>query len=197
MVPQTFLTFFAASLTADGALIGLLFVAISIAPGHTLGKEAELERELAANSAFSALVNAFLISMIALIPGITIGWAVVVIAAISMLNTIVHTADKLRRSQRMFQRSILYTIGGILVYGLEIYYSIQIIQQPLHSEEGLYGLMIVLVAVFGVALARAWTLLGDENRSLARILADIIRRRLSRAPATDVDSTEKKSVPSD
>jgi hypothetical protein len=46
------MTFFAASLAADGALIGLLFVAIAIEPERTFGKEAAQERELAASLAF-------------------------------------------------------------------------------------------------------------------------------------------------
>lgn len=193
MIPQEFITFFAASLAADGALIGLLFVAIAIEPERTFGM-ANPERELAANGAFSALVNAFVISMLALIPHFEIGWGVIVVAGLALLNTIVQTADKLHRGQHMFNRSLLYTIGGILLFSLEIYYSIQIIQHPQSPLDGLYGLIFVLVAVYGVALTRAWTLLGAESRSFTRMLADIFTgRRQTRTSLPTSD--EKKSIP--
>lgn len=198
MVPQEFLTFFAASLTADGALIGLLFVAIAIEPERTFGDAAHKERELAANGAFSALVNAFLISMIALIPHINIGWAVIIIAGLSLPNVIVHAIDKLSHRQQTFNRSMLYTASALLLYGLEIFFGIQLIQQP-HNTDSLYSLIIVLVTEYGVALARAWTLLGAERRSLSRIVMDAIRGRRALHQPTPGDHVDmsKKSVPSD
>lgn len=192
MIPQDFITFFAASLTADGALIGLLFVAIAIKPEHTFGEAANQERALAANGAFSALVNAFLISMLALIPRINVGWAFIVIAGLSLLNTIVQAIDKLRRGQQTFNRSVLYTASGLLLYGLEIFYSVHLIQQP-YNTDGLYSLIIVLVAIYGVALARAWTLLGAENRSFLRMLIDAITRRRTRTQTAASSGDEPKS----
>src|SRR5574337_842774 len=139
MVPDRFLTFFAASLTADGALIGLLFVAIAIEPKDIFG--ASPERELAANGAFTSLVNAFLISMLALVPGVTFGWAAIIVAGLSLVSTI------------------------------------------LHSLDGLYPLIYVLVAIYGVALARAWSLLGGEDRSFRRILIRLVQRKAALPPA--------------
>lgn len=183
MVPQEFIAFFAASLTADGALIGLLFVAIAIEPERTFGDAAIQERELAASGAFTSLVNAFLVSMIALIPDLNIGWGVIFIAGVSLLNIMIHAADKLRRGQRTFNRSLLYTISALMLYGLEIFYSVQLIQQP-HNLDALFTLIIVLVVTYAVALTRAWTLLSGENRSLRIIVTDAIKWRSSRAPTT-------------
>jgi hypothetical protein len=194
VIPPAFITFFAASLAADGALIGLLFVAIAIEPERTFGSSAALDRELAANGAFAGLVNAFLISMLALIPNINIGFAVIVIAAFSLLNTVVHVADKLRRGNSAYARSLFYTIGGLLVYGLEIFYGIQLIQQP-GATDAVYSLILVLIAEYAVALARAWTLLGAERRSFTRVLLDIILSRRSHAPASAPAGDEKSTPP--
>ncbi len=193
LIPADFIPFFAASLTADGALIGLLFVAIAIEPERTFG-EANPERELAANGAFSGLVNAFVVSLLALIPRLEIGWGIIVVAGLALLNAIVQTADKLHRGQRMFNRSLLYTIGGLVLYSLEIYYSIQIIRRPQNNLDSLYGLIFALVAIYGVALTRAWTLLGADRRSFIRVLLDVVTgNRLARRflPASD----EKNPTP--
>lgn len=191
------MTFFAASLAADGALIGLLFVAIAIEPERTFGKAAAQERELAASGAFISLVNAFLVSMIALIPDLKIGWGVICVAGVSLLNVMIHAADKLRRGQRTFGRSLIYTVSALLLYGLEIFYSVQLIQQP-HNLDALYTLIVVLVVTYAVALTRAWTLLSGENRSLRIMLMDLIKGRNSRTPTTAVAEpaeSEAKSIP--
>lgn len=189
MIPSEFMTFFAASLTADGALIGLLFVAIAIEPERIFGESATQERELAASGAFTSLVNAFLVSMIALIPDLNIGWGVIFIAGVSLLNIMIHAADKLRRGQRTFNRSLFYTISALLLYGLEIFYSVQLILQP-HDLNAVYTLIVVLVVTYGVALTRAWTLLSGEYRSLRVILVDVIKGRSSRTTTTPAHSTE-------
>lgn len=197
MIPSEFMTFFAASLAADGALIGLLFVAIAIEPERTFGKAAAQERELAASGAFISLVNAFLVSMIALIPDLKIGWGVICVAGVSLLNVMIHAADKLRRGQRTFGRSLIYTVSALLLYGLEIFYSVQLIQQP-HNLDALYTLIVVLVVTYAVALTRAWTLLSGENRSLRIMLMDLIKGRNSRTPTTAVAEpaeSEAKSIP--
>ncbi|HEU4783597.1 MAG TPA: hypothetical protein VFS83_09680 [Ktedonobacterales bacterium] len=200
MIPSQFMTFFAASLAADGALIGLLFVAIAIEPERTFGKAAAQERELAASGAFTSLVNAFLVSMIALIPDINVGLGVIFIAGGSLLNIMIHAADKLRRGQRTFIRSLFYTISALTLYGLEIFYSVQLIQQP-DNLDALYTLIVVLVVTYAVALARAWTLLSGENRSLRAIVTDAIKWRFSRAPGTapaesaESGESEEKSIP--
>jgi len=194
LIPQVFTTFFAASLTADGALIGLLFVAIAIEPERTFGKAAAQERELAASGAFTSLVNAFLVSMIALIPDINIGWGVICVAGLSLINIIIHAADKLRRGQRTFNRSLVYTISALLLYGLEIFYSVQLILRP-HNLDAVYTLIIVLIVTYAVALTRAWTLLSGENRSLRATLINAIKGRSSRAPGTAPAESQEKSVP--
>ena len=181
MVPDRFLTFFAASLTADGALIGLLFVAIAIEPKNIFG--ASPQRELAANGAFTSLVNAFLISMLALVPGVTFGWAAIIVAGLSLVSTILHTLDRSRRDQRVIDGSLVHTGAALLLYGLEMFFGIQMVLQPSRSLDGLYPLIYVLVAIYGVALARAWSLLGGEDRSFRRILIRLVQRKAALPPA--------------
>src|SRR5579864_5423913 len=77
MVPPEFLNFFIASTSAGAALVGLLFVAVSIAPEQMVTRQAPLERQAVAGSAFTALINAFFISLVALIPHINIGTVIV------------------------------------------------------------------------------------------------------------------------
>ena len=59
LVPANFAHFFLATAGAGGALIGLLFVAISISPERIFSEDAPRERQALASGVFTALVNAF------------------------------------------------------------------------------------------------------------------------------------------
>src|SRR5215203_3319880 len=76
MGPESFETFFLASAGTGGAFVGLLFVAISIGPQRTFGDLAVMGalRQHLAEATFLTLANGFVVSSIALIPAINVGW---------------------------------------------------------------------------------------------------------------------------
>src|SRR5260221_5565628 len=82
VVPPEFANFFIASASAGAALVGLLFVAVSIAPEQLLTRRAPMERQAVAGTAFTALTNALFISLVALIPHFHLG--LVLLAFISL-----------------------------------------------------------------------------------------------------------------
>jgi hypothetical protein len=67
VVPPEFANFFIASASAGAALVGLLFVAVSIAPEQIVTHRAPMERQAVAGGAFTALINAFFSSLAALL----------------------------------------------------------------------------------------------------------------------------------
>ena len=76
MDPESFETFFLASAGTGGAFVGLLFVAISIGPQRTFGDLAVMGalRQHLAEATFLTLANGFVVSSLALIPGVNVGW---------------------------------------------------------------------------------------------------------------------------
>src|SRR5205807_9091025 len=63
VVPPAFANFFIASASAGAALVGLLFVAVSLTPERMVTRRAPQERQAVAGSAFTALITAFFISL--------------------------------------------------------------------------------------------------------------------------------------
>ncbi len=88
MVPPEFGNFFIAGASAGAALVGLLFVAISIAPEQIVMSRAPVERQAVAGSAFTALLNAFFISLVALVPHFNFGTLIVPFSSLSLLNSL-------------------------------------------------------------------------------------------------------------
>jgi hypothetical protein len=73
MIPADFKDFFAAGTGAGAALIGLLFVAIAVAPERFVMGSAPSTRRAVASSSFTAFLNAFFISFRALLPTANMG----------------------------------------------------------------------------------------------------------------------------
>jgi hypothetical protein len=85
MVPGAYDAYLAAMATAAAALIGLLFVAVSVRDDTIFGPNAMPGGEALAITAFIGLVNSFVVSLLGLIPKANIGEPAVIMAVISIV----------------------------------------------------------------------------------------------------------------
>src|SRR5437764_454989 len=135
MVPPAFVSFFAASMGAAAALLGLLFVAVSIAPERTVGAGAPVERQVVAESVFTALVDAFFTSMAGAIPDISLGSVTLALGAFAVFQTL-HVGWRLwpRRfvARSVLQRLTLVVIA-LVIYGLQLNDSFQLVRGTNHG----------------------------------------------------------------
>jgi len=156
MVPDALVGYFAAATAAAGALIGLLFVAISLKPDSIFGESAEASSRRLAESSFTALVNAFFVSFIAIIPGTNIGWVAAIMAILSLYSTI---------ARRVRQPDVSNI--GVLAFSLVLYLGqlgMGIALIVVRTDAALvYKLAYLIVAAFAIALARAWSLMASPT----------------------------------
>jgi hypothetical protein len=157
VVPDTFNGFFTAAASAAGALIGLLFVAISMRPEALLGANPSSRANALASSSFTGLVNGFFVSMAALIPGKNLGITAVISAALALAAT--------SRLQRRVGRAVTKVAVSALMaaaFVAQVAVGIGLLVRP-HSTSLVTGIAWITIASLAVALLRAWSLLQGDG----------------------------------
>jgi hypothetical protein len=190
MVPEAFHDYFVASTGAGAALVGLLFVAVSIAPERTVMSGAPVERQAAASSAYTALLNAFFLSLVALLPQTNLGSAALVLSLIGLANSFILAWNLARNSKRRWLsivRRSVFILVGLLLYGYEFYYAILLLLSPTNSAP-VSTLAGLLVGIYALGLTRAWQLLGGRSRQLNDWLTPL-RETEDRHAVTDTDQS--------
>ncbi len=156
MVPSDYQSFFDAASQAAGALIGLLFVVIALKPGKIVGDRAEPTSRRLAASSFTGLVNAFFVSLLALIPGHSIGIGAAIVAVFSLYHTL-----RLHLGHPAARHIVIFVVS-LLAYGTEFGVAIALVLHP-HDSDLVEDLGYVLIGCFAVALSRAWQLMESTT----------------------------------
>jgi len=157
VVPDNFDGYFTAAASAAGALIGLLFVAISMRPEAVLGANPSSRARALASSSFTGLVNGFFVSMAALIPGRNLGVTAVILAVLSLAATV--------RLQRRVGRAVTKVAVSALAtaaFVAQLAVGIGLVVHP-HNSSLVTGIAWITIASLAVALMRAWSLLQGEG----------------------------------
>lgn len=175
MVPDTLINYFLASTGAGAALVGLVFVAISLSPKETMSDEKAPQWRAVAGGAFFAFINAFFISLNALNTELNLGWSVFALSLIGLGNTIWLGLPLLKRTKerkRLLPRIIanrIMLLVGLTIYGIEGYFGVRLLLSP-HDAAAVEGVAIILIFIYGQALVRAWELIGLEQLGVRRWL---------------------------
>ena len=156
-----FVTYFATMAAVGGTLFGLIFVAISIAPETIVQKDAPIGRQVRAASAYNALLNPLVISLFALIPHNGISNVTVVMSTLGLVSTLFITFRLLPQSSGWYAhfRDILFILSSFILYGLELYYGVLLLQSN-NDVSVLDNLATLLIVLYIFGIARAWALLG-------------------------------------
>jgi hypothetical protein len=161
VVPDSFIGYFTGAATAAAALIGLLFVAVTLRPESVLGAGASAKGKAVAGSAFTALVNSFFVSPIALTPNTNLGYPAAVIALISLYSTF-----RLHRGLGKGESAVSQLTLAVAAYLTQLVAGALLIASPGHQSL-VYVIAYVLVAAFAAALGRAWSLMQGRHTSQA------------------------------
>lgn len=175
MVPESIHDFFAASGSVAGALIGLLFVAISVAAERLARQEAQIHR-IRAVAALTAFTNALTVSLFALIPGHKIGWAAVVTACFGLVFVMAALMSLIRLHQvrRAVLRDALFLLGLVVTFVVQLFEGAEVLAQP--GDSGSVNTIASLMIVcFLIGIARAWELIGGPSIGIGHEVTALVR----------------------
>ena len=165
MVPEDIHDFFLASAGVAGALIGLLFVAISVAGNRLSKAEASAQvHRIRAYAALAAFINALTVSLFALVPGELIGTTSVIVAILDLLFVAASLLSLIRiRGVRLSTlRDALFLVGLAVTFVWQLSAGLDLASRP--GDSGSVETIAILVIVcFLIGIFRAWELIGGPS----------------------------------
>lgn len=201
MVPETIHDFFVASGGAAGALIGLLFVALSVSAERVARATPEVQQlhRIRASAALTAFTNSLTVSLFALIPGHKIGPAALIVAAVG-LAFVAAALLSLVRLRQVHWRTVR---DLVFLLGLTVLFVIQLIQgEDVNSSPGDFGavqtIAILVVLCLLIGIARAWELIGGPSIGFTQEVTALVRgQRYAPGTPEGPGSPEGPSSPGD
>jgi hypothetical protein len=177
MVPVDIRDFFTASAGVAGALIGLLFVAISVSTERLARDEAGTQvHRIRAGAALTAFSNALAVSLFSLIPGEKIGWTSVVVAATGVVFVVAALLSlvRLRQLHWAYIRDLLFLLGLAVVFVLQMIDGLGVVADPGNSGD-VNTIAILVVCCFFIGIARAWELIGGPSIGIRHEVTALVR----------------------
>jgi hypothetical protein len=163
-------SFFIASAGASAAILGLLVVAVSVVNADDANPTTRELRTVLAGSAFVALVDIFLVSMVALTGGSAVfGLSSLVMAAFGLLATrrLLPRAKRAGNFARGFRaRNLNIAFASISVgsYSLQLGLAAALVANT-QSAALQRALVLVIVVLYCSALGRSWVVTGINRRA--------------------------------
>jgi uncharacterized membrane protein YecN with MAPEG domain len=185
--------FFLGSAGVAGALIGLLFVAISVSGERLAKAEASSQMmRIRAHGALTGFINALVVSLFALIPDGGIGTTTTVVAILGLLFVVASLLAliRVRGLRSATARDALFLTGQAVVFVFQLIYGIELLGQ---SDNGgaveAIGFLVIICFIIGIT--RSWELIGGPQVGIAHEIVALVHNvESSRAAGgKDPDST--------
>jgi uncharacterized protein involved in response to NO len=188
MVPDNLHDFFAGSASVAGALVGLLFVAISVVGSRlTQGTVSAQLHRIRASAALSAFTNALTVSLFSLIPGHKIGYtsiAVGVAGLVFVAGALISLA-RMRDLRLSHLRDAVFLVGLAVAFLYQIFEGLAVTGNP-DNTGAMNSIAVIVVVCFLVGIQRSWELIGAPSIAITHEVSELVRHGRTGTEPQDV-----------
>ncbi len=178
MTPASLHDFFVASAGVAGALIGLLFVAISVEHERLTAPDADQVHRVRASAALTCFTNAFTISLFALLPGENLGWTAFVVSLLGLFFVAASllSLQRVGRVRPVAPRDALFLVGLFAALVVQLVFAVQLTSRGTNAGAA-KGIAVLVIVCFLIGIARAWELIGGPSIGLGHEVTALVRAR--------------------
>ena len=166
-----------ASAGVAGALIGLLFVAISVSAERLMapGPDAQVHR-IRAVAALTAFTNALSVSLFALIPEEAIGDTAITVGVLGLLFVAgaLLSLIRIRETRWSTVRDGLFLVGMIVGFVIQIGEGVRLGAHPA-EHDAVNDIATLVAAFFLIGIARSWELIGGPSVGFRHEVTELVR----------------------
>jgi len=155
--------FFTASASVAGALIGLLFVAISVSSDRLRAETDGQVHRIRAVAALTAFTNSLSVSLFSLIPGHKVGPTAISVAAVGLTFVVASLLSLIRLRQVRWA-----TVRDALFAGIDV------TAHPGNSGD-VDTIAILVVICFLLGIGRSWELIGGPSIGIRKEVTALVR----------------------
>ncbi|MBS2534276.1 hypothetical protein KGQ20_16010 [Catenulispora sp. NF23] len=168
MTPSDLNSFFATSAGVAGALVGLLFVAISVS-GDRLSHHVDARAyRLRASGTLTAFTNALAVSLFAILPGKKVGYTTVSVSVVGLMFVAASMISLVRAHalKWRYRRDVAFLATLTAAFAFQLGFGLAIIAKP-HDTDAVDNVAILVIVFFLIGIARTWELIGGPAFGLA------------------------------
>jgi hypothetical protein len=182
VVGGSYVDLFTAIAAAAATLIGLLFVAVSVATDR-LGLGDPVIREVRGAAAFLAFLNPLIVSLFGLVPETNVGYPAVTLGIIGVLFTAAGVRSVLSSGAPWRAKSHQVQLFALLllIFGTELGCGLIVVAKGERQGTALELMSYALIASIIVGIARAWEFVGKRDTGVMSSIAVILGRQPRRA----------------
>jgi hypothetical protein len=167
----TYETLLPAIAACAAALIGLLFVAISITGRRRPDDRPVVVEQVRAAAAILAFTNSITVALFGLVPGNNIGYPATVVAIGGIIFTLAGTRSMFasRMPRRYWLQQFGFVAAMLATFGYELESGIKLLHNA-HNSGAAQLLCDLLIILLIIGIARAWELVGDRDTGIVASL---------------------------